>query len=432
MLIFLSLVFNTKSIINLLAEIITIGDEILIGQIVDTNSAFISKELNKIGISVYQITSIQDDKQHIVKALKEAEENVDIIIITGGLGPTKDDITKHTICEYFNDTLVQNNEVLKQIEYLFKKYLSTPISNLNRNQALVPSKALALKNRYGTAPGMLFEKDNKTFIALPGVPYEMKALLNFEVLPRLQEKYKCPYIFHKTLMTYGLGESAIANRLEKWEDKLPGYIKLAYLPNLGKVRLRLSAKGFDKNKIEADMSSLTQELITHVKDIFIGFEENGSIEADIGKLLLKHEKTLATAESCTGGNIAQMITAVPGASQYFIGSVVSYTERIKTEVLGVLPSTIKKYSVVSAEVVKEMALGIKKLYNTDYAIAVAGNAGPTIDKTDKKVGVVFIGIATPNNVFIEEFNFGQPREKVIQKASVKSLELLRKELLKNT
>ncbi|MDX5585894.1 MAG: competence/damage-inducible protein A [Aureibaculum sp.] len=416
----------------MLAEIITIGDEILIGQIVDTNSAFISKELNKIGISVYQITSIQDDKQHIVKALKEAEENVDIIIITGGLGPTKDDITKHTICEYFNDTLVQNNEVLKQIEYLFKKYLSTPISNLNRNQALVPSKALALKNRYGTAPGMLFEKDNKTFIALPGVPYEMKALLNFEVLPRLQEKYKCPYIFHKTLMTYGLGESAIANRLEKWEDKLPGYIKLAYLPNLGKVRLRLSAKGFDKNKIEADMSSFTQELITHVKDIFIGFEENGSIEADIGKLLLKHKKTLATAESCTGGNIAQMITAVPGASQYFIGSVVSYNERIKTEVLGVLTSTIKKYSVVSAEVVKEMALGIKKLYKTDYAIAVTGNAGPTKDKTDTKVGVVFIGIATPNNVFIEEFNFGQPREKVIQKASVKSLELLRKELLKNT
>ena len=432
MLIFLSLVFNTKSIINLLTEIITIGDEILIGQIVDTNSVFISKELNKIGISVYQITSIQDDKRHILKALKEAEENVDIIIITGGLGPTKDDITKHTICEYFNDTLIQNDEVLKQIEYLFNKYLRTPISDLNRNQALVPSKALALKNRYGTAPGMLFEKGNKTFIVLPGVPYEMKALMNFEVLPHLQEKYKCPYIAHKTLMTYGLGESAIANRLEEWEDKLPDYIKLAYLPNLGKVRLRLSAKGFDKNKIEADMSSLTQELITHVKDIFIGFEENGSIEADIGKLLLKHKKTLATAESCTGGSIAQMITAVPGASQYFIGSVVSYNERIKTDVLGVLSSTIKKYSVVSAEVTKEMALGIKKLYNTDYAIAVTGNAGPTKDKTDTNVGVVFIGIATPNSVFIEEFNFGQPREKVIQKASVKSLEMLRKELLKNT
>ena len=414
------------------AEIITIGDEILIGQIVDTNSAFISKELNKIGVSVYQITSVQDDKKHILKALKEAEENADIIIITGGLGPTKDDITKHSICEYFNDTLIQNDEVLQQIEHLFKKYLSTPISDLNRNQALIPSKALLLKNRFGTAPGMLFEKGDKTFISLPGVPYEMKALLNFEVLPYLQKKYRSPFIFHKTILTYGLGESAIANRLEKWEDSLPDFIKLAYLPNLGKVRLRLSAKGFDKNKIETAMSSFIQELVNHVKDIFVGFEEEGAIEAIIGKLLLENKNTLATAESCTGGNIAQMITAVPGASQYFMGSVVSYNERIKTEILGVLPSTIEKYSVVSAEVVEEMALGIKKLYKTDFAIAVTGNAGPTIDKTDTKVGVVFIGIATPNNVRIEEFNFGQPREKVIQKASVKSLELLRKELLKNT
>ncbi|MDX5583584.1 MAG: competence/damage-inducible protein A [Aureibaculum sp.] len=414
------------------AEIITIGDEILIGQIVDTNSAFISKELNKIGISVYQITSIQDDKKHILKAFKEAEENADIIIITGGLGPTKDDITKHTICEYFNDTLIQNDEVLEQIEHLFKKYISTPISDLNRNQALVPSKALPLKNSFGTAPGMLFEKGDKTFVSLPGVPYEMKALLNFEVLPYLQEKYRCPYIFHKTILTYGLGESAIANRLEKWEDSLPDYIKLAYLPNLGRVRLRLSAKGFDKNKIEEAMSSFIKELVSHVKDIFVGFEEEGDIEAIIGKLLLENKNTLATAESCTGGNIAQMVTSVPGASQYFTGSVVSYNERIKTEVLGVLPSTIEKYSVVSAEVVKEMAVGIKKLYKTDFAIAVTGNAGPTIDKTDTKIGVVFIGIATPNNVHIEEFNFGQPREKVIQKASIKSLELLRKELLKNT
>jgi nicotinamide-nucleotide amidase len=426
------LVFNLKSEINLQAEIITIGDEILIGQIVDTNSAFISKELNKIGISVYQITSVQDDKKHILKALKEAEENADIIIITGGLGPTKDDITKHTICEYFNDTLILNDDVLEQIEHLFKKYLSTPISDLNRNQALIPSKALPLKNRFGTAPGMLFEKGDKTFVSLPGVPYEMKALLNFEVLPYLQKKYRSPFIFHKTILTYGLGESAIANRLEKWEDSLPDFIKLAYLPNLGRVRLRLSAKGFDKIKIETAMSSFIQELLSHVRDIFVGFEEEGAIEAIIGKLLLKNKNSLATAESCTGGNIAQMITAVPGASQYFIGSVVSYNERIKTELLGVLPRTIEKYSVVSAEVVEEMALGIKKLFKTDFAIAVTGNAGPTTDKTDTKVGNVFIGIATPNNVHVEEFNFGQPREKVIQKASIKSLELLRKELLKNT
>jgi len=413
------------------AEIITIGDEILIGQIVDTNSAYISKALNKIGVSVYQITSIQDDKEHILKALKEAEENADIVIITGGLGPTKDDITKHTICEYFKDTLIKNEDVLDQIEYLFKTHINTPISDLNRNQALVPSKAIILKTRFGTAPGMLFEKNDKTFVSLPGVPYEMKNLLSLEVLPILQKKYKCPYIIHKTILTYGLGESAVANRLEKWENNLPKHIKLAYLPNLGRVRLRLSSKGFDKIKIDSDMSTYINELLTYVNDIFVGFEEDGSLEAIVGQLLLKNNHTLATAESCTGGNIARLITSVPGASQYFAGSVVSYNERIKSDILQVQKSTIKNYSVVSGEVVKEMAMGIKKLFNTDYAIAVTGNAGPTKDKTDKKLGVVFIGIATPNSFFMEEFNFGQPREKVIQKASIKSLELLRKELLKN-
>ncbi|MDH5415068.1 MAG: competence/damage-inducible protein A, partial [Flavobacteriaceae bacterium] len=217
------------------AEIITIGDEILIGQIVDTNSAFICKELNKIGVSVYQITSVQDDSEHILKALKEAEENVDIIIMTGGLGPTKDDITKRTLCTYFNDELIENIEVLQHVEALFSKYISTPISDINRRQALVPSKATVLKNRFGTAPGMWIEKKEKVFISLPGVPYEMRGLINYEVLPRLQDKYHCPLILHRTLVTYGLGESAIANRLEKWEETLPDYIKLAYLPNLGKV-----------------------------------------------------------------------------------------------------------------------------------------------------------------------------------------------------
>jgi len=414
------------------AEIITIGDEILIGQIIDTNSAYISKELNNIGISVYQITSVQDDKQHILKALGEAEENVDIIIITGGLGPTKDDITKHTICEYFDDTLIENNEVLRHIEYLFEKYFSKPVSNINRMQALVPSRAMVLKNRFGSAPGMWIEKNDKVFISLPGVPYEMKGLINFEVLPRLQEKYKCPYIIHKTILTYGLGESVIADRLDKWEDKLPNYIKLAYLPNLGKVRLRLSAKSFEKEKIETEVNLLMEELITYVQDVFVGFEEDDLLEVIIGRLLTKKKQTLATAESCTGGAVAKMITAIPGASEYFIGSIVSYNERIKTDILKVSEDTIKKHSVVSAAVAKEMALGIQQLYNTDFAIAVTGNAGPTKDKTDESVGKVFIGIATPKRVFVEEFNFGQPRGKVIKRTSIKALELLRKELMKNT
>lgn len=414
------------------AEIITIGDEILIGQIVDTNSAFISKALNKIGISVYQITSVQDDKGQILETLKKAEVHSDIIVITGGLGPTKDDITKHTICEYFNDDLVQNDDVLQHIEYLFSKYISTPISDLNRKQALVPSQATVLKNRFGTAPGMWIEKGNKVFISLPGVPYEMKALIRYEVIPKLSEKYRFPFILHKTLMTYGSGESAIAERLESWEETLPAYIKLAYLPNLSRVRLRLTAKGFDKQKIEKEVNRYAEELIEIVRDIFVGFEGDETLESLIGKLLIKSNKTLATAESCTGGNIARIITSVPGASKYFIGSVVSYNERIKTDLLGVAPETIEKFSVVSAQVALEMAMGIQKLYKVDYALAVTGNAGPVKDKTDKSLGAVYIGLVTPEASTVEEFNFGQPRERVIEKASVKALEMLKKELLENS
>ncbi len=414
------------------AEIITIGDEILIGQIVDTNSAFIGKELNKIGVSVYQITSVQDDKEHILKAIAEAEQNVDIVILTGGLGPTKDDITKHTIAEYFDDHLIQNEAVLKHIEFLFAKYISIPISDINRQQALVPSKATVLTNRFGTAPGMLLEKNNKTFISLPGVPYEMKALITYEVLPRLQKKYNCPYIIHKTLLTYGLGESAIASRIEKFEDNLPTEVKLAYLPNLGKVRLRLSGKSFDKKKIEADIERLSNELISYVDDIFVGYEGEHSIEALIGELLVKSNARLAVAESCTGGNISRMISSVAGASSYFAGSVVSYSEKVKINSLDVSKELIDTYSVVSSEVAESMALGIQKNYNVEYAIGVTGNAGPTKDKTDASVGQVYIAIATPEGVFVKDFNFGQPREKVIQRASVKALELLKISILKKS
>ncbi len=414
------------------AEIITIGDEILIGQIVDTNSAFISKELNKMGVSVYQITSVQDDKEHILKALSEAEENVDIIIVTGGLGPTKDDITKHTFCTYFEDTLVQNHEVLKHVEFLFAKYFNMPISDVNRLQALVPSRAKVLHNKYGTAPGMWMEKNNKVFISLPGVPFEMKALIKDEVLPLLQKQFHFPYILHKTILTYGLGESIIAARLEDFENDLPKGFKLAYLPNMGKVRLRISAKGADKKMIESAMKKLVQTLIGLVEDIFIGFEEDGAIEALIQNLLVDQNRTLSTAESCTGGNIAKMITSVAGASRIFSGSVVTYSAKAKKEILKVSSKTIENYSVVSEQVAQEMAINCKKLFGSDYAIATTGNAGPTTDKTDETLGVVFIALATPDEVLVKEFNFGQPREKVIQRASLKSLEMLRKEILKNT
>jgi len=415
----------------MLAEIITIGDEILIGQIVDTNSAFISKELNKIGVSVYQITSIQDDKDHILKAINEAEENADIIILTGGLGPTKDDITKHTLAEYFNDTLKQNDLVLKHVEELFAKYISTPISDLNRMQALVLSKAKVLQNNFGTAPGMWLDKDKKVFISLPGVPFEMKALITNEVIPRLQEKFHFPYILHKTVLTYGLGESAIAERLDKWEDNLPKFIKLAYLPNLGRVRLRLTAKGFNNEEIAAEMDSQTKELLTYIEDIFVGFEEDESIEVIVGKKLSEQKKTLSVAESCTGGKIAETITSNSGASVYFKGSVVSYATQVKEDVLKIPKDIIAKHSVVSSQVAEAMAKSVKKIFNADYAIATTGNAGPTKGDADAEVGTVIIAIATPSSIFSEQFTFGKGRTKVINKASNKAFEMLLKEILKN-
>ncbi|WP_299363226.1 competence/damage-inducible protein A [Winogradskyella sp.] len=412
------------------AEIITIGDEILIGQIVDTNSAFLAREFNKVGISVYQITSVQDDKEHILKALEEAEGNADIIIITGGLGPTKDDITKITLCDYFDDILVENKDVLAHVEYLFSTYISTPISDLNRRQALVPSKSKVLMNQFGTAPGMWLEKNGKVFVSLPGVPYEMKALITNEVLPELRKKYHFPYIKHKTLLTYGLGESAIANRIEAWEDALPSFIKLAYLPNLGKVRLRLSGKSMDKNLLETELKKQIQLVLPQIEDIFVGFEEDASLEAIIGKQLIALGKTVAVAESCTGGQIAKAITTNAGASKYFNGSIVTYATASKVNTLGVSKKDIEAHSVVSKEVAEAMASKVRVLFNTDYGISTTGNAGPSKGDSDAEVGTVWIAIANEHNVYSEVFNFGNHRDKVIMKATNKAFEMLQKEILK--
>ena len=412
----------------MLAEIITIGDEILIGQIVDTNSVFIAKELNKIGVEVYQITSIPDDKEHIINALTEAESRVDIVLITGGLGPTKDDITKHTICEYFEDVLIQNKEVLKHIEALFAKYISTPISDINRQQALVPSKSTVLMNLYGTAPGMWLEKNDKVFVSMPGVPYEMKGLIKNEVLPRLQNKFDRPYIIHKTVLTYGLGESAIADKIEHWEDNLPEFIKLAYLPNLGRVRLRLSARGRDKKLLEETIKNRVDELHNIIGDIIVGYEEDETIELQIGRLLINEKKTLSVAESCTGGKIAQSFTSNAGASAYFMGGAVTYATQSKIDILEIDADVIKKFSVTSQEVAEAMAMAAKNKFKSDYAIATTGNAGPTKGEGDVAVGTVFIAIATPDKVFSKKYIFSNHRERTIGKAVNKSLELLLKEL----
>ncbi|PTX42401.1 nicotinamide-nucleotide amidase [Christiangramia gaetbulicola] len=412
------------------AEIITIGDEILIGQIIDTNSAYISKELNKIGVSVHQITSIQDEREHILQSLKEAAERVDVVIITGGLGPTKDDITKKCLCEFFNDKLVRNQKVLKHVEDLFAKYIDTPISDLNRDQALLPSKATALHNEYGTAPGMWFEENNKVFVSMPGVPYEMRGLMEREIIPRLIKNYSRPVILHKTVITYGLGESAIAEKIESWEDDLPKNIKLAYLPNLGRVRLRLTARGDNEEQLIDAVDKEIMKLHEIIGDIIYGYEGDDPVELVISKLLVEKNWTLSTAESCTGGRLASKFTKAPGSSASFKGSVVCYSSESKIELLGVSKELIEKHSVVSAEVAKAMALGAKEKFHTDFAISTTGNAGPTKGDSDAELGTVFIGIATPDGVNTHQFNFGNHREKVVGKSLNKAMELLQESVIK--
>jgi len=412
------------------AEIITIGDEILIGQIIDTNSAFIAKELNKIGISVYQITSIQDEREHILAALDEASTRAQIVIVTGGLGPTKDDITKHTFCEFFNDSLVQNETVLKHVEELFASFISTPISEVNRQQAMVPSKATVLHNANGTAPGMWMQSNGVSFVSLPGVPFEMKALMINAVIPKIVQDFERPYIIHRTLVTYGLGESAVAERIGEWEENLPSFIKLAYLPNLGKVRLRLTAKGPETKILEEGIEAEIKKLLPLIDDIFYGTDDDETLEEFVAKLLTTKQMTLATAESCTGGRIAQKITAMSGASAYFKGGIVSYATETKINVLRVPKALIDKHSVVSAEVAKAMAKNVKELLKTDFAVATTGNAGPTKGDSDADIGTVFIAIATPNKVFAAKFMLGNQRTRIVQKAVNKAFELLQKEILK--
>lgn len=414
------------------AEIITIGDEILIGQITDTNSQWIATELNKVGVSVHQISSIQDEREHILTALKEAQSRADLVLITGGLGPTKDDITKKTLCEYFdNKELVYREEVYENIKRLFKK-INHPLNDAQKYQAMVPENATVLKNNFGTAPGMWFEENNTVFVSMPGVPYEMKGLISKEVLPKLISQFQLPYILHKTVQTYGQGESVIAERIADWEENLPEEFKLAYLPSFGKVRLRLSAKGSNKDILDAKMRDELASLTNIIDDIIIGYDDGETIEKSVGNLLKQNHLTLATAESMTGGRLASTIVSISGASSYFKGSVITYSEETKKSLLNVSDQSIQHYTVVSKEVTSEMALKALEKFKTDYTIAITGNAGPDIDNTDKTVGTVFIAIASKEKVNCHQFDFGQPREKVIKRTVNKALELLQNEIIKNT
>ena len=414
------------------ATIVTIGDEILIGQVLDTNSQYIAKAFDNIGIEVREMISVSDERQHILDTFSHLQDQCDFVLITGGLGPTKDDITKKTLAEYFEDELVSDAKVLAHVEALFDKFTGTrqPLLQTNIDQALVPSKALVLHNEFGTAPGVWLQKNNTVFISMPGVPYEMKALIDDVVIPKISKDYERPYIIHKTIMTYGMGESMLADVISDWEDSLPEFIKLAYLPSPGRVRLRMSARGTDKSKLEHAIADRVEALTRIIPDIIAGFDEGQTLEAVLGQLLSKRGLTVSTAESCTGGKIAQVITSIPGSSKYYKGSVVSYAKEVKVEALGVSVETIDEHSVVSSEVAKEMAQNVRAMLKTDFSISVTGNAGPTSDDTQEEIGVVFIAISSGHGTISERFNFGQPREKVIDRAVNKSLEMLQKEILK--
>ena len=409
------------------AEIITIGDEILIGQIVDTNSAWMSEQLNLHGIEVHQITSVHDNHEHILEAFNNAERNVDLVLITGGLGPTKDDITKKVLCEYFNCELVINDAVLQHVsEMLIRRNVKA--NQLNKDQALVPEKCTVLHNSNGTAPGMWFEKNDTIFVSMPGVPFEMEGIMSEEVLPRLQANRKAKSIHHQTVLVYGIPESMLAEKIEEWEDALPTFIKLAYLPSQLMIRLRLSAYGTDLALLKNEVDRQVEELKTIIPENIFGFG-NDTLAGVTGKILTKNASTLAIAESCTGGNIAHMFTAIPGSSAYLKGAVVAYSNEIKTSILGVNTETLSKHGAVSEEVAKEMALGIKKIMNSDYAIATTGIAGPDGGTSEKPVGTVWIAVVGQQNIIVKRYNFAHNRERNILRSSQSAVNLLRELIL---
>jgi len=405
------------------AELITIGDEILIGQIVDTNSAWMGQQLNLHGIEVYQVTSVHDNHDHILKAFQEAENRVDLVLITGGLGPTKDDITKKCLCEYFETELIFYPDVFEHVRAMLSSR-NVVVNQLNRDQALLPANCTVLHNSAGTASGMWFERNNTIFVSMPGVPFEMEAIMTEEVFPRLVKLGITKSIVHKTVLTIGLPESMLAEKIEKWESALPEFIKLAYLPSPLMVRLRLSAYGSDKALLEAEIASQVKELLTIIPENVFGFDHD-NLAMVIGRTLVQSSQTLAVAESCTGGNIAHFVTSNPGSSAYFKGGVVAYSNEIKHRLLDVPSETIDKFGAVSQEVAEAMAMGARKVLQADYSVATTGIAGPDGGTDEKPVGTVWIAVAGPSGVRSKMYIFKHNRERNIIRTSQTALNMLR-------
>lgn len=404
-------------------EIITIGDEILIGQIVDTNSAWMAQELNKEGFVVVQISSVSDDKNHIKASIKSAFSRADIVLMTGGIGPTKDDITKQTLCEYFDTELVFSEEVFLHVTKIINSYNGS-MNDLNRSQAYVPRDCIVINNEVGTAPITWFNKQEKVLVSMPGVPSEMKWAMSSEIIPRLKSQYKNNTLVHKHFLVHGYPESTLALKLENWENNLPDYIHLAYLPSIGLVKLRLTSEQQDAFLLENEMNKHIQAL----RDILgtnILFEEDIPIEVWIGKILKEKGLMLATAESCTGGNIAKMITSVAGSSDYFKGSVVAYHNDIKQRFLDVSVDDLEKHGAVSLPVVEQMARGVLNILDCDLAVATSGIAGPTGGSDEKPVGTVCIAVANKHQVLSKQFHFGTIRERNITRSTLTSFVLIK-------
>jgi len=412
---------------NIYASIITIGDELLIGQVIDTNSAWMAQQLNKIGIAIKNRISIGDNAEDIRSALTIESNEADVILITGGLGPTSDDITKEVLCKYFDGKMVVNEAALKNVKYLFESIYKKPISPVNLQQAEVPDVCEVIQNKRGSAPGMIFQKKGKIFISMPGVPYEMQGIMN-EVIPFLQKQFELPVIIHRTILTADIGESALAEIIADFENALPPNIRLAYLPNYGMVRLRLTTSGFDKIATEKLIKDQFEQLKTLVKRYMVT-DEDEPMQQVLGKLLLKNKETVSTAESCTGGAIASLITSIPGSSEYFQGSIVSYSYEVKEMLLNVNKETLNTYGAVSEETVVEMLKGLLNKLNTNYGIAVSGIMGPGGGTLAKPVGTVWIAVGNKERYVAKRIQQRFERAKNIEVTSVMAINMMRKFIL---
>ncbi len=410
------------------AQIITIGDELLIGQTIDTNSAFIGSELSSIGFDITRKISIHDRRDDILQTFSGVTGKTELVMVTGGLGPTSDDITKQTICEFFDTRLVLNKSALTMIEEMMRRR-GVQMNENNRMQAMVPESCRVIQNERGTAPGMLFEKDKTMFIFMPGVPFEMKYMMTEHILPILKERFTSQVIIHKNIMTYGAPEARLAEMLSGFEKELPGEISLAYLPSSGVIKLRLTAKGTDRDLLTGIIVEQVKKLYRTIPELIYG-EDEKSLEKVIGELLKERKQTVSTAESCTGGKIAEMITSIAGSSAYYKGSVIAYDNSLKKHLLGVPDDLIKKYGAVSRQVVEQMALGARKLMGTDFSVATSGIAGPDGGTDSKPVGMVWIAVSSDKGTIAEKYIYGSERIQNILRFSNAALNLLRLQIIR--